>query len=129
MKERLISVMKNKYADCGIDDNVLLFLCNKMFSEVKLPKKTTINMDYYYYYYFIYKDMIDKYIVNEIKCGNENYELYMLFRTEYIVNRYNNLKEIKKIKGLVDIVLEECINGYTDESFDKQIVKKIRERV
>lgn len=131
MKERLIDVMSKEYSDYEIDLTILSKLYDKMIKQNTLPKKKQIDVDYYYYYYFIFKNMIDNYIINEIKNGNKDYEIYLLLKTEYIVDKYYRIKkDSKKIDKLADMVLEECLNSYDkDENYDKQAVKQITKKI
>lgn len=127
MKERLIDVMSKEYSDYEIDEAILSNLYNKMIKGINVKKDRIIEIDLY----FIFKKYIDNYIFNEIKNGNKDYEIYLLLKTEYIVDKYYRIKkDSKKIDKLADVVLEDCLNTYNkDENYNKQVVKQIRKNL
>lgn len=127
MKDKLIKVVSKRYPNVSLDDGILFIIYDNMLK--KSPYSIESGMDEYYYYYFELAKAIEKYIVDKIISGDEDYLINFIYDNNYVVNMFLGHYELYETENVViaENVLFDSIFNYNEfELFSVQVIRNMK---
>lgn len=125
MKQQIIEVVLKRYEYINIDSEIVNNLYNEII--IKLNNSNIEITDVTIY--FELSKLIDKYLIDKIKSGDDETKLALLLSNYNLINRLlnkNGLNNKKESIDLGEVAVEQSIEEYdSDELFSVQVVRKL----
>lgn len=128
MKEKLIKVVLKRFPSILLEYSIVSKLYDELLKESSYS--TDCGMDKYYYNYFELSKKVENYIIEEIRNGNEEYQIGFIYDNNYLINLFLSYYEVYNDKNALksEQVLFNTIEEYdSNELYSIQVIRNLKQ--